>query len=44
MNKKVRDMNAKRKKGLLRFDGKSADDEILKQNPRFEVDFLIAVF
>lgn len=42
MNKKVRDVNAKRKKGLLRFDGKSADDEILKQNPRFEVDFLIA--
>lgn len=42
VNKKVRDVNAKRKKGLLRFDGKSADDEMLKQNPRFEVDFLIA--
>ena len=29
-------------KGFLRFDGKSADDEILKKNPRYEVDFLIA--
>ena len=42
VNQKVRDVNAQRKKGFLRFDGKSADDEILKQNPRFEVDFLIA--
>ena len=42
MNQKVRDVNAQRKKGFLRFDGKSADDEILKRNPRFEVDFLIA--
>ena len=42
VNQKVRDVNAKRKKGFLRFDGKSSDDEILKQNPRFEVDFLIA--
>lgn len=42
VNQKVRDVNAKRKKGFLRFDGKSSDDEILKKNPRFEVDFLIA--
>ena len=42
VNQKVRQVNAKRKKGFLRFDGKSSDDEILKQNPRFEVDFLIA--
>ena len=42
VNQKVRQVNAKRKKGFLRFDGKSSDDEILKKNPRFEVDFLIA--
>ena len=42
VNQKVRDVNAKRKKGFLRFDGKSSDDEILKQNPRFEVDFIVA--
>lgn len=28
VNQKVRDVNAKRKKGFLRFDGKSADDEV----------------
>ena len=42
VNQKVREVNAKRKKGFLRFDGKTTDDEILKQNPRYEVDFLIA--
>lgn len=42
VNQKVRDVNAKRKKGFLRFDGKSSDDEILKQNPRYEVDFIVA--
>ena len=35
VNQKVRDVNAKRKKGFLRFDGKSSDDEVLMQNPRF---------
>lgn len=42
VHQKVRGVNAKRKKGFLRFDGKSSDDEILKQNPRFEVDFIVA--
>ena len=42
VNQKVREINTKRKKGFLRFDGQSYNDSDLKKNPRLKLDFIVA--
>ena len=43
VNQKVREINTKRKKGFLRFDGQTYNDSDLKKNPRLKLDFIVAM-
>lgn len=43
VQQKVRQINAKRKKGFLHYDGSSYDAKELEKNPRLKLDYIVAV-
>ena len=43
VQQKVRQINAKRKKGFLHYDGSSYETKELEKNPRLKLDYIVAV-